>query len=58
MMEASSPSDFPEDHENAGESSMAIDYEPTAPIFTEEDEYGDHYANAGGHHEGLPRYER
>lgn len=58
MMEASSPSDFPEDPENVGESNNSIQYGPTAPILTEEDEYEGSYVNIGGHHEGLPRYER
>jgi arrestin-related trafficking adapter 9 len=58
MAEASSPSDFPNDNENAGEGSSGVQYEPTAPVLTEEDEYGSHYTNSFGHQEGLPRYER
>jgi len=58
MAEASSPSDFPNDDENAGDGSSGVQYEPTAPVLTEEDEYGSHYTNSFGHQEGPPRYER
>lgn len=58
MMEASSPSDFPDDRENAGRDSSAVQHEPTAPILTEEDDYGSHYVDIGQHRESLPRYER
>ena len=58
MAEASSPSDFPDNNENASEGSSRSQHEPTAPVLTEEDEYGSHYTNAFGHQEGLPRYER
>lgn len=66
MAEASSPSDFPEDHENAGEGSSAPSFEPTAPVLTEEEEYGDHPAlqlpgpstQVHAHEESLPKYER
>jgi arrestin-related trafficking adapter 9 len=63
MAEASSPSDFPEDQEGAEEGSSRSQYEPTAPVLTEEDEYEGHYANytlphANGHNESLPKYER
>lgn len=65
MAEASSPNDFPEPEDN-GEGSSApstTDADgPSAPVITEDDEYGGHYAShshagpsgAGG----LPRYER
>jgi hypothetical protein len=58
MAEASSPLDFQDDNENAGEGRSGTQHEPTAPVLTEEDEYGDHYTNGYGHREGLPRYER
>jgi arrestin-related trafficking adapter 9 len=58
IAEASSPSDFPDDNANAGEESGGTQHQPTAPILTEEDEYGGHYTDSYGHHEGLPRYER
>ena len=58
MAEASSPSDLLDDNENAGEGSSGAQHEPTAPVLTEEDEYGGHYTNGFGHQEGLPRYER
>jgi hypothetical protein len=58
MAEASSPPDFPDDDENAVGDSSRAQHEPTAPVLTEEDEYGSHYINGFGHQEGLPRYER
>lgn len=58
MAEASSPADFPDEHENAGEGSSGTQYEPTAPVLTEEDEYGGNCPNVRGVYEGLPRYER
>jgi arrestin-related trafficking adapter 9 len=58
MAEASAPPDFPEDDENAREGGSGTQYEATAPILTEEDEYGGHYPGIGEHQEGLPRYER
>jgi hypothetical protein len=58
MAEASSPSEFPDDNQDAGEGSSGTQHEPTAPILTEEDEYGGHYTSDYGQQEGLPRYER
>jgi arrestin-related trafficking adapter 9 len=58
MAEASSPADFPDEHDNAGEGSSGTQYEPTAPVLTEEDEYGGNYPGVGEGYEGLPRYER
>jgi arrestin-related trafficking adapter 9 len=58
MAEASSPSDLLDDNENAGGGSSGAQHEPTAPVLTEEDEFGGHYTNGLGHQEGLPRYER
>jgi hypothetical protein len=62
--EASSPADFPDIDDNAGEGSAPrLQQEPTAPILSEEDEYGGHYSGPAfptpnEHHDGLPRYER
>jgi len=63
MAEASSPSDFPNEDDNAGEGGSGAQCEPTAPTLTEEDEHRGHYSNhtlPGGsfHVETLPRYER
>lgn len=58
MAEASSPSDFPDEAENPGEGSSVNQHEATAPVLTEEDEYGSHYTSTSAHQEGLPRYER
>ena len=58
MAETSSPADFPDDHDNAGEGSSGTQYEPTAPVLTEEDEYGGNYPGVDEDYEGLPRYER
>ncbi|KFY31068.1 hypothetical protein V493_01432 [Pseudogymnoascus sp. VKM F-4281 (FW-2241)] len=49
--EASSPSDFPDLDDTAGEGASGSAPQPTAPFLDEEDEYA-------GHHDGLPRYER
>ncbi|KAM0332232.1 hypothetical protein ACHAQA_002508 [Verticillium albo-atrum] len=74
MNEASAPPDFPEDYE-AGPSSRpsappaeAPDLGPSAPVLTDEDEYGGQYSypagpsslsrNPGAGSEPLPRYER
>ncbi|RDW64100.1 hypothetical protein BP5796_10602 [Coleophoma crateriformis] len=64
LAEASAPSDFPEDDDqNGGESTSSQQHAPTAPVLTEEDEYGGRFAHlsiAGpsSQHESLPRYER
>lgn len=58
MAEASSPADFPDENDNAGEGSNGTQYDPTAPVLTEEDEYGGNYPDVGAGYEGLPRYER
>ncbi len=58
MAEASSPSDFPDENENAGEGNSRTQHEPTAPIITEPDEYGAYFTTGYGPQEGLPRYER
>lgn len=50
--EASSPSDFPDLEDTAGEGPSGSAPQPTAPFFDEEDEY------AASRHDGLPRYER
>lgn len=62
MAEASDPSDFmstDEDH-NGGEGSSGAQFEASAPILTEEDEYGGHYSNTGlpgpSYSEQAPRY--
>ncbi|KFY02270.1 hypothetical protein O988_02261 [Pseudogymnoascus sp. VKM F-3808] len=49
--EASSPSDFPDLDDTAGEGASGSAPQPSAPFLDEEDEY------ANGH-DGLPRYER
>lgn len=49
--EASSPSDFPDLDDTAGEGASNSAPQPSAPFLDEEDEY------ANGH-DGLPRYER
>jgi hypothetical protein len=64
LAEASAPSDFLGDEDNNGsEGSSGAQHEPSAPILTEEDEYGGNYAHHAGPsssavHESLPRYER
>jgi arrestin-related trafficking adapter 9 len=55
LAEASSPSDFPDDTDNAGEGPSGTSHEPTAPVLTEEYEYCGIYS---AHQESLPRYER
>ncbi|KAF4625612.1 hypothetical protein G7Y89_g12552 [Cudoniella acicularis] len=62
--EASAPLDFSHDEDdNAGEGSSRPQFEPSAPILTEEDEYGQHYERNGdrgpaSYRDTLPRYER
>lgn len=64
LAEASAPSDTIRDEEdNAGQGSSGTQHEPSAPILTDEEEYGGHYAHASvvgppTVHESLPRYER
>jgi hypothetical protein len=67
MAEASSPSDFPDDQEVAGEGSTTVLHEPSAPVLIEDDGFGEHYpehvtaessAQGRGHDESLPKYER
>lgn len=53
--EASSPSDFPELDDTAGEGPSGSAPQPTAPFLDEEDEYAGQFTNR---HDGLPRYER
>lgn len=58
--EASAPPDFQEE-DNGGEGSSGVPHEPSAPILTEEDEYGgqfSHHAGGSSHGESLPKYER
>jgi hypothetical protein len=57
MAEASSPADFPEEDDNAGEGSSGAQHAPTAPVLTEEDEHAA-YPGAMEHNDGLPKYER
>ena len=65
--EASAPSDFPEADENgnAGEGrSRSAQHEPSAPVLTDEDEYGGQYSHqevpgsSAAQQESLPKYER
>lgn len=62
--EASAPSEFVRDEDdNAGEGSSGAQHEPSAPVLSEEEEYGARYAHssmAGPSTLGetLPRYER
>jgi len=63
LAEASSPSDFPDIDDNGGEGGSGTGHEPTAPVLSEDDEYGGHYSShvfpePGEHHCGPPRYER
>ncbi|ELR05031.1 ph-response sensor protein [Pseudogymnoascus destructans] len=53
--EASSPSDFPDLDDTAGEGASSSAPQPSAPFLDEEDEYAGQYTS---HHDGLPRYER
>ncbi|OBT89926.1 hypothetical protein VE02_01529 [Pseudogymnoascus sp. 03VT05] len=53
--EASSPSDFPDLDDTAGEGSSNSAPQPSAPFLDEEDEYAGQYTSR---HDGLPRYER
>jgi len=64
MAEASSPADFPDEEDNAGEgSSRAANHPASAPVLADDDEYGANYpgnsmAGPSRQQESLPRYER
>jgi len=63
LAEASAPSGPPDDEEdNAGESSSAPHFEPSAPILSDEDEFESQYSHhdfpASLHRDTLPKYER
>lgn len=64
LAEASAPSEFIHDEDdNAGEGSNGAQHEPSAPILTDEEEYGGQYTHASiagpsTLYETLPRYER
>lgn len=64
LNEASLPPEFPDDARASGSGARGAEEEPSAPAFSEEDEYGAHYAYGaagdarGGSSEPLPRYER
>ena len=53
LAEASAPPEFDNADEDAGEHSAGGEHEPSAPMLTEEDEYG-----VPSHLESLPKYER
>ncbi|KIN04763.1 hypothetical protein OIDMADRAFT_157064 [Oidiodendron maius Zn] len=53
LAEASAPPEFDNADEDAGERSAGGEHEPSAPMLTEEDEYG-----VPSHLESLPKYER
>ena len=53
--EASSPSDFPDLDDTAGEGPSSSAPQPTAPILDEDDEFTGQYTSGN---DGLPRYER
>ncbi|KFY06881.1 hypothetical protein V492_07656 [Pseudogymnoascus sp. VKM F-4246] len=53
--EASSPSDFPDLDDTAGEGPSSTAPQATAPFLNEDDEYAGQYTNGN---DGLPRYER
>ncbi|KFY80831.1 hypothetical protein V499_00345 [Pseudogymnoascus sp. VKM F-103] len=53
--EASSPSDFPDLDDTAGEGASGSAPQPSAPFLDEEDEFAGQYTSR---HDGLPRYER
>jgi hypothetical protein len=63
LAEASAPSEFPaSEDDNEGEGSSG-QHEPSAPILTEEEEYGSQYSHhalpsLSTQHETLPKYER
>jgi hypothetical protein len=64
LAEVSAPSDLVADgDDNGGEGSSRVQHEPSAPILTEDDEYGGQYSHqalpsSAVHHEALPKYER
>jgi arrestin-related trafficking adapter 9 len=61
LAEASAPLDVDDAEDNGGEGSAGAQHEPSAPVLTEDEEYGDQYSHqqgASSHHESLPRYER
>lgn len=70
LNEASAPPEFPDDYQasRAREISVLANNEPSAPVLSDDDEYGAHYSysnvagpSSQGHGDGrepLPRYER
>ncbi|CAI4216421.1 unnamed protein product [Parascedosporium putredinis] len=71
LNEASAPPDFPDDCEPSGSglatAPAVAEDEPTAPVFSDEDEYGPHFSYSNevahpnrqhNHAEPLPKYER
>ena len=61
LAEASAPLDVDDAEDNGGECSAGAQHEPSAPVLTEDEEYGEQYSHQQGapsHHESLPRYER
>jgi hypothetical protein len=63
LSEASAPSGPPVDEDNAGEANSTTNFEPSAPILSEYDEYGGQYHHqalpgTSIHRETLPKYER